>query len=628
MAAAINCISKWVFVLSGSLLCVLLTLPLLIPILPRPVLHHPLLLAPMIDQTEPCHTRAPLPPEHDIDPAFTQCTSEQGSAAAVIESTLAQLGPRLSPNSRYELGYTLNVPLLKFWVQRDGQWVLDRPAIARMVKTIEQSDRRLILYFFSTHFSSSAPIEPVLAADPANVAVTQNGPLGMGKHFGMGVYPWSVARTDNSLTRARTDVIQAFIDAVCQHPSPDVQRRIEGITLLGEVHHLFPDFEAGMGFDGPYLITDYSPRSLQQFQTYLRKRFGSTTALNQALGGASFTDFLAVTPPAKDIRRDPLQHYWEHIDAYAAGSLPVAGWVAPDQRLTGWVNIYVNGRSHARVRAGLGRQDVKEQLPHLPNANVGWRHDLDFRTFQPGIYEVTTLAETHEGQPILLGSRNISVMDRDQSTPKRIASQDLPAHARMSNLQASMDLPAPDMAFFYNPLAAMWRDFREQQVVNYLQFMAQPLRHSCLSDTPRYIHQLFPYPNPSWDAAKFAVSQSLTQKSDLRLGISLYGESSYGQSFFDWKHRVWPPGKAPHPKIYGITEFHPLRGMEPVELRNVFDRHRQEGAQFLSFFLEGRGPVNRPYNIQEPTIPLVGEANTQNGSNQIYRSIQNIMQQP
>ena len=174
----------------------------------------------------------------------------------------------------------------------------------------------------------------------------------------------------------------------------------------------------------------------------------------------------------------------------------------------------------------------------------------------------------------------------------------------------------------------MWRDFREQQVVNYLQFMAQPLRHSCLSDTPRYIHQLFPYPNPSWDAAKFAVSQSLTLKSDLRLGISLYGESSYGQSFFDWKHRVWPPSKASHPKIYGITEFHPLRGMEPVELQNVFDRHRQEGAQFLSFFLEGRGPVNRPYNIQAPTIPLVGEANTQIGSNQIYRSIQNIMQEP
>jgi hypothetical protein len=628
MATAMNRATTLVFGLSGSLLGALLALPLITPIVPTPSQARPMLLAPMIGQTEPCHARTQLPPEHDIDPAFTQCTSEQGSAAAVIESTLAQLGPRHSPNGHYELGYTLNVPLLKFWVQRDGQWALDRPAIARMVKTIEQSDRRLILYFFSTHFSSAAPIEPVLAADPANVAFTQSGPLGMGKHFGMDVYPWSVARTDNSLTRARTEVIQAFIDAVCQHPSPDVRRRIEGITLLGEVHHLFPDFDAGMGFGGPYLITDYSPRSLQLFQTYLRKRFGSTNALNQALGGASFDNFQAVTPPGKDIRREPLQHYWEHLDAYAAGSFPVAGWLAPHRRLTGWVQIYVNGVAQARVLAGLGRQDVKEHLPQLPNANVGWRHDLDFRAFQPGIYEVAALAETHEGPPILLGLRNISVMDRTQSTPQRTATQTLPAHAPLADLQANMDLPSPDAAYFYNPLAAMWRDFREQQIVDYLHFMAQPLRNSCLSGTPRYIHQLFPYPNPSWDAAKFAVSQSLTQKSDLRLGISLYGESSYGQSFFDWKHRVWPPGKTNHPKIYGITEFHPLRGMERVELQNVFDRHRQEGAQFLSFFLEGRGPINRPYNIQEPTIPFLGEANTQNGSDQLYRSVQNIMRQP
>lgn len=622
--------TRIVFFLSASVLAILLALPLFTPLWPLLSQARPMLLAPMIGQTEPCHTRAPLPPEHNIDPAFTQCTSEQGSAAAVIESTLQHLGPRLSHNGRYELGYTLNVPLLKFWTQHNGQWALDRPAIARMVKTIEQSDRRLILYFFSTHFSSFAPIEPVLAADPANVAVTQNGPLGMGQHYGMDVYPWSVARTDNSLTRARTDVIQAFVDALCQHPSPEVRRRIEGITLLGEVHHLFPDFEAGMGFGGPYLITDYSAHSIEQFQTHLHKRFGSIAALNNALGGASFDNFQAITPPAKDIRRDPLQHYWEHIDAYAAGSLPVAGWLAPDKRLTGWVHIYVNGRSQARVRAGLGRQDVKEQLPHLPNANVGWRHDLDFRVFQPGIYEVAALAETHEGPPILLGSRNISIMDRDQSTPQRTASQSLPPHAPMSKLQASMDLPAPDTSYFYNPLATMWRDFREQQVVDYLHFVAQPLRHSCLSGTPKYIHQLFPYPNPSWDAAKFAVSQSLTQRSDLNLGISLYGESSYGQSFFDWKQRTWPLGSPSNPsrKIYGITEFHPLRGMDPAELQSVFEAHSQQGAQFLSFFLEGRGPVNRPYDIQEPTIPFLGEANTQNGSNQLYRSLQNIMRQP
>jgi hypothetical protein len=81
-------------------------------------------------------------------------------------------------------------------------------------------------------------------------------------------------------------------------------------------------------------------------------------------------------------------------------------------------------------------------------------------------------------------------------------------------------------------------------------------------------------------------------------------------------------------KIYGITEFHPLRGMDQAELQSVFDAHSQQGAQFLSFFLEGRGPVTRSKVTTEPTIPYLGEANTQNGSDQLYRSLQTIMRQP
>ena len=615
-----------VFFLSASVLAILLALPFL-SFWQAPAL----LLAPMIGQTESCASRTPLPAEHATDPAFTQCISEKGSAASVIESTLLQLGPRHSPNGRYELGYTLNVPLLKFWVQRNGDWVLDHDAIARTVRTIDQSDRRLVLYLFSTHFSSFSPFEAVLAADPANVAVTQEGPLGMGKHYGMDVYPWTVARTDNSLSRARTDVIQAFADAICQHPSPRVRERIHGITLLGEVHHLFPDFEAGMGYGGKYLITDYSPTSVQQFRAYLQQKFGHISRLNTTLGGSTFSDFHAIQPPSKDIRKDSLQHFWEHIDGYADGSFPVSGWLAPQAKLTGSVLILVNGVVHARVQSGLSRQDVKEHLPNLRTANVGWRHDLDFRSFAPGIYDIAAMAETHSGPPVLLGTRDIAVMDRSQSTPQRIPGQVLPPHIQMPGIQASLDQPASQASYFYNPLATLWREFREQQVVHYLQHMAQPLRDSCLVNTPRYMHQLFPHPNPSWDSTKFAVNASLTQESDLRLGVSLYGEASYGSSFFNWKHKHWPAQNRllPHQtKIYGITEFHPLRGMDQAELQSVFDAHSQQGAQFLSFFLEGRGPVTRSKVTTEPTIPYLGEANTQNGSDQLYRSLQTIMRQP
>ena len=241
------------------------------------------------------------------------------------------------------------------------------------------------------------------------------------------------------------------------------------------------------------------------------------------------------------------------------------------------------------------------------------------------------MAEVREGLPVILGRRNISVMDRAQSTPKPTVSQNLPDHVQALGEQASFDVPAPDSAYFFNPLAAQWRDFREQQVVDYLQFIAQPLRGSCLDDTPRYVHQLFPYPNSSWDTSKYAVDAVLKQGSDLRLGVSLYGEASYGESFFDWKNGVWAASKwsaIGQKKVYGITEFHPLRGMDSIELKAVFDRHRSNGAQFLSFFLEGRGPVNRPYAIKGETIPFLGESNTQNGSDQLYRSVKQLMSQP
>jgi hypothetical protein len=68
--------------------------------------------------------------------------------------------------------------------------------------------------------------------------------------------------------------------------------------------------------------------------------------------------------------------------------------------------------------------------------------------------------------------------------------------------------------------------------------------------------------------------------------------------------------------------------MGSMELSDVFNRHRDNGAQFLSFFLEGRGPVNRPYAVTGPTVPFLGESNTQNGSDRLYRSVQQLMLLP
>lgn len=573
----------------------------------------------MIGQMEVCQPSAILQPEYASDPAFKACQREDGSSAPVINSTLNKLGPQYSANGLYELGYTLNVPLLNFMVPRGDGWVVDQASIARMVRTISQTDRHLVLYLFSTHFSSSAKIEPFLARDPANLAHTPRGPLGLDKHFGLDVYPWSIARTDNSLTKTRIEVISAITQALCDAPLK-VRDRLAAITLLGEVHHLFPAFETGMGFKGAYEVSDYSTASVLDFQAFLKTRFQTIEALNTAVQENHYLSFKDIHPPAKNIRTTPLQYFGEHMDSYASGNLPVQGWLAPDPTLTGWVQLFLNGKPLARVQAVLGRQDVLEALPSLATANVGWRYDLNFEKLVPGLYEITAMAESQQGLPVLLAKRAIAIMDRQQSTPTRTVRLELPLHQLNATLRGSVDAPSDQSNYFFNPLAKLWSEFRGLQVVSYQQFIEQPLKASCLAKVPRYIHQLFPYPNPSWDWGKFAVDESLRARAGRGLGVSLYGEASYGNSFLNWK-------TAQSIDRYGITEFHPLRAMSAPELNQAMERHKDNGAQFLSFFIEGRGETSAPYSPTAPTIPFIGEANPQNGSDKLYKSLQHLMVQ-
>ncbi|WP_348265578.1 hypothetical protein, partial [Salmonella enterica] len=73
--------------------------------------------------------------------------------------------------------------------------------------------------------------------------------------------------------------------------------KIPGVSLLGGLHHLFPDFESGMGFGPPYRVTDYSLGSVAAFRDFLRKEFARIDRLNRAVG-ADYGSFEEVTPPS------------------------------------------------------------------------------------------------------------------------------------------------------------------------------------------------------------------------------------------------------------------------------------------------------------------------------------------
>ena len=590
----------------------------------------PMLLAPMFGTFDTCIATPTATPSAGVGNAATArtqdgartlaetCTGPNGSAAALVESTLSALQPPERAQGPYPLGYTLAVPLLQLFRATEQGWALDTERIQRLARTVRDTQRPLILYLFSTHFATDAPLEKALATDPANLAQTRDGPMPTSQYYGAPLYNWTLARTDTPLSAYRVQATQALLTEMCRLPAQDIAK-IRGVTLLGELHHLFPDFESGMGFGGSYRVTDYSPASVAGFQQFLRQEFQHIDRLNRRLG-ANYATFAEVQPPSRDIRTEPLQRYTEHIDSFAHGSLPIAGWAfapRPAGAPPAWVHVYRNGTFIGKTPVNKGRQDVLQAKPELGDANTGWRLDMDFKRLPVGLHRIDVFLEARPGRLQALGTRRIAIMDDRQRPPAPLAQQALPASAPPdAALQAHIDWPAEQSSYYYNPLVPLWHSFRGQQVVDYLQFFQGVVKQSCLAGTPHYTHQIIPFTNPSWDENKFAIQVSLRALPGMRLGVSLYGDATYGTAFSQWYASTGHPG-------YGVTEFHPLKAMNAPALQHTLNQHAARGAQFLSFFLEPHWQgqlVARDANMFS-----LSPENAPFGSAQLYQSAQRLL---
>lgn len=572
--------------------------------------------APMIGVIEPCIL---LQDGAGADDALARsCTGPRGSAGALVESTLAALGPPDGRQAAYPVGYTLPVPLLKLFKPAGADWEIDQRAIGRLVRTLHDVDRPAIVYLFSNHFATGAPIEEALAANSSNLSASPDGPLARDTYYSTPIYNWTFATTRTAITARRVEATKAVLEEICKLAPRDIAK-IKGVTLLGELHHLFPGFESGMGFSPPYRVSDYSDASRQGFRAFLRREYKAIAQLNQVLG-THWKSFDEVDPPSKDVRTTALRDFTEHIDSFAHGSFPVAGWThlkAQSNDAPLMVRIYRNGDLVGKAPVSLGRQDVLQALPQLGDANTGWRFDLDFRALPPGLHRIDAMLENGPGPLVHLATRQVAIMDRAQTTPAAMAQKALPPSVPAADLVlGSVDLPADQSSYFYNPLVPLWHAFRGQQVVDYLEFFGGVVEQSCLAGTPRYTHQIIPFTNPGWDENKYAIAASLRPLKSIRLGVSLYGEPTYGTSFTD---RLAGSGQ----ERYGITEFHPLRAMSPADVRSMLDRHAQRGAAFVSFFLEPRWQgalVARGHNLFS-----LDPDNKNFGSDRLYESMRSSL---
>jgi hypothetical protein len=581
--------------------------------------HKKLLIAPMIGGLDACIFHKQYLLSNTPDAKYTKlCLADGDSPSQLIETTLRNISENKNGTGNYKLGYTLYIPLLMLFESKGSDIQINMSIVRRIAKTVENVDRPVILYLFSNHFGVGGQVEQILAQNPDNLLQTVKGGMKKDSYYNVNIFPWSFVTTDNEITRLRERAFNAVLDEVCKLPK-NIVARVEGVTMLGELHHMFPNFQAGMGFSGDYLISDYSKHSSDGFRNYLSGKYKLVAALNKQLG-SDYSSFEAIPPPSKNIRTDTLKNYWEHIDAYAHGTLPIAGWVAKSQRnpaAEDWVQIYANGKLIARTAVAFGRQDVLAAHPEISSADVGWSYDLDYSKMVPGLHRIDILLERGVEPLMLLASRQIAIMERSQATPMAVASTELPLTVP-ANASAlfHVDSPGDLSSYYYNPLVTLWHGFRKHQIAEYLNHFGNIAKNKCINPNLIYSHQILPFVNPGWDENKYAVGRDLAVPGDMRLGISLYGEASYGTSFFDWF-------KGTRRSSYGITEFHPLKPMDAKALESVFNQHFQNNAQFLSFFVEGFGLNEDPEN--RPNLFSFDLKNNNAGSDTLYKSVREVL---
>ncbi|WP_237233965.1 beta-galactosidase, partial [Rothia nasisuis] len=145
------------------------------------------------------------------------------------------------------------------------------------------------------------PLTRELSADPRNLLQLPDGRSPVVEYFGNRVVPYTLL-TDPSIpvNRYRFEALRYVAQRLQALPAA-VRNRIVAVTLAGEVHQMFPDFENGMGDHAAQVTTDYSPASVEGFRAFLAKRYGSLQALNAQLGSA-FTSFPEIQAPARDAR--------------------------------------------------------------------------------------------------------------------------------------------------------------------------------------------------------------------------------------------------------------------------------------------------------------------------------------
>lgn len=576
--------------------------------------RKPLVVAPVIEGLQMCDEAERDKHITTANEAEARCRQRKTPGSAALNRVLDTLEPG-GPKGQVQVGFTATLQLLGIYHRTAKGWEIDDAQVNDFLRLVTQVRRPVVVYLAADHFDSFGPLTRELQKDSQNLMQLRDGkPLDL-NYFGYHVIPYTL-QTDASIpvNHYRYRALQYVAKKILALPR-EVQDRIIAINLMGELHHMFPDFSNGMGAYKDIQVTDYNPASVAGFRAWLEKRHNNIARFNAATGMA-FPSFKDVPAPGRDIRKEKLSNFGEHYDAFADGTLALSGWLWDPQQKIQQLDLYVDGRYIGPVPQGLNRLDVYRAVETITDPSVGFRYDFDYTTLAPGWHHAQIVAKS-AGTRYQLTSVEFAVIARDQSetsdnrAPTLAA---LPDAKTLPGVRAWMDLPRARQDVYFNPLAREWNLYRQWQVQSLLTKFHNLALQAGLPANKLYSHQIMPRVNSSWNPQLFAADDTLLGTMPWKQGINMYGGATNGTWMRDYL-------KQQNIADYGVPEFNPQqwksKGVHLAAMQAQYD----QGARFISPYYISLIPDRfRGRDFAINRMELRPE-NTQDGSNHFYRAI-------
>lgn len=551
---------------------------------------------------------------------FSASIGENG--AGRINAFLDAIGPKHSPSGRFSLGYTLNLPLMRYFKKIDGLWQLQFDILRHNIRTIIDVDRDVVIYLSANHFTdANEELVRELAADPKNLMWGRDGPLPPDDYFNHMIVSWTLSDFDAPITKMRAEAFRAALSIIQDLPA-EARARIVSISVLGEVHDMFPNFVQGPSQTlSMTQLTDYSPIARNGFHHWLQGKFTTIENLNAAIGG-NFADFEHVEPPHRDANHEAVTSRFEHVDLYAAGKASIYGWLYDRIHRPVAVDVYVDGILQGEAETGLSRTDVTDASEEIGDPNVGFRFDLDYRNLAAGSHLIDVVVRPRASAALHMQRIRMTFRHDLNDTAGDVApvvdvTKLYQSMAFDPSLMGYVDGPATDSVALYNPLARLWLEYRNIVVRNYFEYFANILTDGGIDPHIIFSHQMAPNLYGAWNSDLIALDAMQKNPARYNHGITLYGGTAFGRPVDSMAQRLgW--GR------YGVNEVHPIVPLEPEDYENMFEHHYRNGAAFMAPYYMSIIP-DRLGSGSDLDKYLISKNNHRCGSNLYWESIVSIM---